>query len=83
VNGKSVFIKEAFSEDNGKASFSRISTFIILVFELGWITFVTLSKGTIPDLGGPALFLVTLYGANKAATVASDIATGTKETSKS
>ena len=69
-----VYIRGLFSEDDGKPSFSRVCTFIILVCLLSWDTYMVIIKQTIPDLGGQALFLPILYAVNKASAVATDIA---------
>jgi hypothetical protein len=69
---------DMLSEESGKWSFSRVATLIILLNELAWVWFVIIrgNPPTIPELGGLALFVVVLYGANKAAAATTEIATG-------
>lgn len=60
-------IKEMFSEADGKISFARISTAVLIVCAIGWITYIVAEKYVFPELGGLAALLGTLYGANQLA----------------
>jgi hypothetical protein len=60
------FIRELFS-DEGKASFSRFGTFLLLLGTLFWVSYLVVKKETMPDLASLTLLLVSLYGVNKAA----------------
>jgi hypothetical protein len=64
-------LSEIIKEDNGKISFARAFSALIIVIMLGLIVFETLKGGKIPELGGPTLFLTgsvaSLYGSNKIA----------------
>lgn len=65
------FLKQIFSEPgaDGTGSFSRVMSFIIDLCTLGWVTYVVIKSGAIPDLNGPLIFMTTghtsLYGLNK------------------
>lgn len=61
------FFRETLSEPDGPWSFARIISLIIVVFDLGWITYLVVRNGNIPDQGGIAALLAALYGINKAA----------------
>jgi hypothetical protein len=58
-------IKEIFSEPDGKISFARVSTALLIVCAIGWITYIVAIKYVFPELGGLAALLGTLYGANQ------------------
>ena len=64
---------ELIEEDNGKLSFARVLSAIIVMVLLGLVVFETLKGGKLPELGGPTLFLTgsvaSLYGSNKIASV--------------
>jgi hypothetical protein len=55
----------AFSEEDGKASFSRIATFVLVAFAMGWVTVIVRHNYALPDFGGLALLIGTLYAVNK------------------
>lgn len=59
------FMAGVFSDD-GQPSFSRVGAGIALAFACGWITSVVLHNHALPDFGGVALFIGTLYGVNQA-----------------
>jgi len=58
------WIKKLFSE-SGEASMSRTAAFIALVFACGWVTYLVIKNGALPDLHGIALFVGTPYGLGK------------------
>ena len=65
---KKPFIKWVFCETDGTPSFARVATAVVLAFMLGWITSIVLRTNAFPELGGAALFITAIYGANKFAT---------------
>jgi hypothetical protein len=68
------FVKEVFS-DNGVGSFSRCGAGFLLFSVITWITYLVFKTKTMPDLGGPAMFLTggigVLYGTNRASQIIS------------
>jgi hypothetical protein len=67
--GKFEFLKALFSEDS-TASFGRVGAGIALLASIAWVSWVVYKTNAIPDLGGAALFIGTLYGLSKAGSVA-------------
>lgn len=65
ILGKIPYLKDLFS-NSSKASFGRIGAFIALVASIVWVSWVVYHTNVIPDLGGPSLFIGTLYGLSKA-----------------
>lgn len=63
------FWRGVFSESDGTPSFSRVATGIMVGFACGWISCLVWRNHSLPELGGLALFITVLYGANKAAGV--------------
>lgn len=62
------FIKKALSEQDGTPSMSRYTAFLVTVSVIGWVTFVVIHTGVLPDLTSSALFLAgghSGYVANK------------------
>lgn len=59
------FIKSLFSEEDGKASFSRVATLFLLLVAIGWVTHLVRLNHALPDLSGLTLFVSVLYGVNK------------------
>ena len=58
-----------FKDDNGKTSFSRVFTAIIIVFYLMWTSYIAYHTKKLPDIPENLyLLLLSLYGANKIAT---------------
>lgn len=62
------WLREVFSED-GQGSFCRVAQGLIVAATLGWISYLVVRTNTMPDLGGPSLFIATgaagHYGINK------------------
>jgi hypothetical protein len=62
------FAKSVFS-DGGAGSLSRCGSGFILVSTVGWVSYLVIKNGTMPDLTGPAIFMTagvgSLYGTNK------------------
>lgn len=70
-----------WQEDNGKASFSRISTTIVLASWLAWVSFIVFNTKSLP--GGMweiGTLVGLLYGLNKAASAVAAIATASTAT---
>ena len=59
------FLHQLFSE-SGEASFSRLGSFLALLFGCAWVSFIVWKTGALPDLEGLALFIASLYGLGKA-----------------
>lgn len=62
------FLKSALSEQDGLGSASRIIGFMTTIAVIGWVTFVVIHTGTLPDLTSAAVFLgagLGGYAANK------------------
>jgi hypothetical protein len=59
------FCKAMFSTE-GTVSFGRVGGFLALVCSIAWVSWVVWNTKTIPELGGVALFIGTLYGLSKA-----------------
>ena len=61
--------------DEGKPSFSRVFSGIVVFASLGWVTFLVLKSGQMPDLAGLSLFntgvIAALYTGNKIASAIS------------
>jgi hypothetical protein len=68
------FLKSVFSEPDEKGSFTRIATALLILAALGWVTRLVWINHALPDFGGITLFVGTLYGLNKAGTLANTIA---------
>lgn len=63
-----VWFKSVLSEQDGLGSASRITAFLTTIFVLGWVTFVVIHTGTLPDLSSASVFLAAGtggYAANK------------------
>ena len=59
------FLKELFSE-SGTASFSRVGSFIALLFACLWVSRIVWRTGALPSLDGLTLLISSLYGLGKA-----------------
>jgi hypothetical protein len=59
------FLEQLFS-DSGNASFSRMGSFLALVFSCFWVSRIVWKTGALPALDGLTLFIVSLYGLGKA-----------------
>jgi len=56
------FLKTALSEQDGLASASRITAFLTTIATLGWVTFVVVHSGALPDLTSASYFLAAGHG---------------------
>jgi len=63
------FVAGVFTDDNGRPSFSRVGAGMALAFVCGWVSCVVRVTHALPDFGGAALFIGTLYGINTAKNV--------------
>lgn len=59
------FWRGVFS-DGDQPSFSRVASGAVVFFALGWVTHIVWRSHALPDFGGLALFIGTLYGLNVA-----------------
>ena len=59
------FLRQLFSETDG-ASFSRLGSFVALLFSCGWVSYIVHKTGALPGLDGVTWFIATLYGLGKA-----------------
>lgn len=59
------FLSRLFSE-SGEASFSRVGSFLVLIFSLGWLTYIVWETRAVPGLEGITFFVSSLYGLGKA-----------------
>jgi len=59
------FIHELFSE-SGTASYSRVGSFLALVFACLWTSYIVWQTRALPSLEGLTLFIASLYGLGKA-----------------
>ncbi len=59
------FLRQLFSE-SGEASYSRVGSFLALVFTILWVTYLVWKNRALPPLEGLALLIGTPYGLGKA-----------------
>jgi hypothetical protein len=59
------FLRELFSEPDGKGSLSRVLTVVAVSFAMGWVSAIVLRTYKLPEFGGLSLFVGTLYGINQ------------------
>ena len=60
-----LFLVQLFS-DSGNVSFSRMGSFVALVFSCFWVSRIVWKTGALPALDGLTLFIISLYGLGKA-----------------
>jgi hypothetical protein len=58
------WLKTLLSE-SAEASFGRLASSIVLVFGLGWGTYIVIKKLEVPSLQGIATLAASLYGSSK------------------
>src|SRR5271170_6782211 len=66
-------LREVLSE-NGYGSYSRVSGMLVVLFTLGWVTYLVAHNHAFPDMSGPTAFLAggqTQYAANQIKNVVS------------
>ncbi len=59
------FLQHLFSE-SGETSFSRVGSFLALIFSLGWLSYIVWKTRTVPSVEGLTIFICSLYGLGKA-----------------
>lgn len=59
------FLQQLFSE-SGEASFSRIGSFLSLLFSCSWVSYIVWRTHALPSLEGLTFFIASLYGLGKA-----------------
>jgi len=69
------FLKLLFAAEPG-ASFSRVATFIALVFSCTWVTHLVWHNHQLPDFSGLTLFVGSLYGLGKASDLVARLKNG-------
>ncbi len=68
------FIKKAMSEEDGKPSMSRYTAFLVTIATIGWVTFVVIHTGQLPDLTSASLFIASGHGGYVANKISDGIA---------
>lgn len=58
------YLSHLFSESD-EASFSRVGSFLALIFSLGWLTYIVWKTRVVPGLDGVTFFVGSLYGLGK------------------
>jgi hypothetical protein len=66
------FLQKMFSSDPS-VSFGRLAAAIVLLFGLGWATFIVIHKLEVPSLQGVAAIVTSLYGSSKIGEVVSTL----------
>ncbi len=59
------YLQQLFSE-SGEASFSRVGSFLALVFSLAWLSYIVWKTHAVPGLEGLTFFIASLYALGKA-----------------
>ena len=55
-----------FKEKDGKTSFTRVSSFIMIIAYILWASYIVVKKGIIPPMPSELVYLITIaYGINK------------------
>jgi len=71
-----MWLKDLFSEPEGKISWGRVGSGITLGFVLWWVTSLVGKNHVLPDLLGPSAFIGTLYGLSAAKSTAKSFSNG-------
>ena len=58
------FFQQLFS-DSGTSSFSRVGSFLALLFACSWISYIVWKTRALPSFEGVTVFISTLYGLGK------------------
>lgn len=58
------YLSHLFSESD-EASFSRVGSFLALIFSLGWLSYIVWKTRVVPGLDGVTFFVGSLYGLGK------------------
>jgi hypothetical protein len=59
-----LFFQQLFS-DSGAASFSRVGSFLALVFACSWVSYIVWKTRELPSFEGLTIFIASLYGLGK------------------
>lgn len=55
-----------FREESGKVSFTRVSSFLLILAYVAWATYIVFTKGEIPSMPWELVVLISAaYGINK------------------
>jgi len=55
-----------FKEPDGKVSFTRVSSFLLVLAYIVWASFIVFQKGKIPDIPAQVVWLIGVaYSVNK------------------
>ena len=55
-----------FREQNGKVSFTRVSSFLLVLAYIAWASYIVFTKGKIPPMPMELVYLIGVaYGINK------------------
>jgi multisubunit Na+/H+ antiporter MnhC subunit len=69
MNWDKKFFKGLLREADGTPSSGRFHTLLVVVFSLGWVTYLVIKNNKIPDLTGLAMFdaaaISALFGITK------------------
>lgn len=56
------FLGKALAEQDGTPSTSRLTAFLVTIAAIGWITFVVIHTGALPDLTSASIFIAGGHG---------------------
>lgn len=77
------FLKDIFSDDTGKYSFTRVMSFIMLIWTIAIDTYISIKKGEFVDIPIQiAIIIASLYGINKGVSIFARANNQSKENSK-
>jgi hypothetical protein len=68
------FLVSTFSEPDGKGSFTRLATALLILAAIAWVTRLVWINHALPDFSGLIVFISALYGLNKASSLVDKIA---------
>jgi hypothetical protein len=54
-----------FSDPDGTPSSARVITALVVLFALGWVTFLVRKHGVLPEFAGLTAFVSAIYAINK------------------
>jgi len=78
ATGMRNFLHQLFSE-SGEASFSRLGSFLALMFACGWVTYIVCRTRALPGLDSLTIFIASLYGLGKAGETVQRVLKGKQE----
>jgi hypothetical protein len=56
------FVKASLSEQDGLPSMSRLTAFLITLAVIGWVSYIVVHTGELPDLTSAGLFIAAGHG---------------------